>query len=321
MQRRRFSGTLGVLGLAGLMVLGLAAPPAADDPPRFSDWSAPVNLGPTVNSSSTEAGVFITKDGLSLYFSSRRPGGYGDLDLWVSRRATVDEGWGVPENLGPDINTSGSDTTPMISLDGHRLYYASARSGGFGGLDIWVSRRHNKRDDLGWQAPVNLGGAVNTPSTERGPTEFEDDATGDIVLYFSSNRPGGLGSEDIYASTMQAGEIFAPAVNIETLNSVSSDSVPAIRRDGLEIFLCSYRTGQLGGGDIWVATRPSTSDPWSEPTNLGAVVNSTDLDFRPAISFDGRALYFHSARPGGFGAYPTDYDLYVATRTREKGRD
>jgi len=317
MQRKRFSGSLGVLGLAGFMVLGLAALPAADDPPRFSDWSAPVNLGPTVNSSSTEAGVFITKDGLSLYFSSRRPGGYGDLDLWVSRRATVDEDWGVPENLGPDINTSASDTTPMISLDGHRLYYASTRPGGFGGLDIWVSRRHNKRDDRGWQPPVNLGGAVNTLSTERGPTEFEDDATGDIVLYFSSARPGGLGSEDIYASTMQADENYAPAVNIETLNSAFSDSVPAVRRDGLEIFLSSYRTGQLGGGDIWVATRPSTSDPWSEPTNLGAMVNSTALDFRPAISFDGTALYFHSARLGGFG----DYDLYVATRTREKGRD
>jgi hypothetical protein len=58
------------------------------------------------------------------------------------------------------------------------------------------------------------------------------------------------------------------------------------------------------------------SDPWSSPVNLGEVVNSTVLDFRPAISFDGTALYFHSARSGGFG----EYDVYVTTRTRIRGR-
>ena len=317
MQKRRFSGGIGVLGLAGLLALGLAALPAAEDLPRFTEWSTPVNLGDIVNSSSTEAGAFITKDGLSLYFSSYRPGGYGSLDLWVSQRASVDDAWGMPQNLGPDINGTGSETTPAISVDGHRLYFASERPGGFGGLDLYVSRRHDNRDDLGWQLPVNLGDAVNTSLVERGPTLFDDDATGMITLYFSSNRPGGAGNEDIYTSTLQPDETLAPAVNVPELNSPFNDSVPAVRRDGRELFLCSPRTGQVGGTDLWVATRPSTLEPWSAPADLGATINSTDLDFRPAISFDGEVLYFHSARPGGFGGY----DLYVTTRTKITGRN
>jgi hypothetical protein len=288
-----------------------------DDGPRFTEWTAPVNLGPIVNSSATEAGSFITKDGLSLYFSSSRPGGFGGLDIWVSQRASVHDAWETPQNLGPDINTSGSDTTPTVSLDGHSLYFASDRPGGLGGLDLYVSRRHNKRDDFGWRPPVNLGGGVNSSAAERGPAHFEDDDTGTITLFFSSTRPGGIGAEDIYASALEPDEAFGPAVLVPELSSTSGDSNPAIRRDGLEMFLGSGRPGQLGGMDIWVSTRPSTSDPWTEPVSLGPKVNSTVLDFRPAISFDGRTLYFHSARDGGFG----EYDLYLTTRSRVRGRD
>jgi hypothetical protein len=338
--------------LAWVGVWADASSDRRDDGPRFSAWTEPVNLGPIVNSSATEAGTFITKDGLTLYFSSSRPGGFGGLDIWVSQRASVDDAWETPQNLGPDINTSGSDTTPTVSVDGHRLYFASDRPGGFGGLDLYVSRRHDKRDDFGWEPPVNLGSGVNTSAVERGPAllyvprhrgerddfggqppvkmgngvntshmeggpaRFEDDVMGVLTLYFSSTRPGGMGLEDIYASTLQPDETYGPAVIVPELSSAFSDSVPAIRRDGLEMFLCSTRTGQLGGSDIWVSTRPSTSDPWSSPVNLGEVVNSTVLDFRPAISFDGTALYFHSARSGGFG----EYDVYVTTRTRIRGR-
>ena len=238
--------------------------------------------------------------------------------LWVSQRASVDDDWETPQNLGPDINGPGSDTTPAVSVDGHRLYFASEREGGFGGLDLYVSRRHDNRDDLGWQLPVNLGDAVNTSFVERGPTLFDDDLTGMITLYFSSKRPEGAGMEDIYTSTLQPDETFAPAVNVPELNSSEDDSVPAVRRDGRELFLCSRRTtGGFGSADLWVATRPSTLEPWSAPANLGEPISSTALDFRPAISFDGEVLYFHSARNGGFGGY----DLYVSTRTKIKGRD
>ena len=98
-----FLRSLATLGLAGLLLLALGAMPAAEDPPRFSDWSAPVNLGPVVNTTFADAGAYISKDGLGLYLGSVRPGGAGaagTFDIWVSHRASVDDPWGPPKNLG-----------------------------------------------------------------------------------------------------------------------------------------------------------------------------------------------------------------------------
>src|SRR5262245_35741266 len=128
------------LTLTALVVLGLAAYYASADP-EFSEWSAPVNLGPTINSPFTEAGPAISKNGLSLYFYSNRPGGFGSNDIWVSQRASLDAPWGEPVNLGPNINTSDGEITPSLSRDGHWLFVAGNRPGGFGDSDIWASWR------------------------------------------------------------------------------------------------------------------------------------------------------------------------------------
>src|SRR4029450_10758234 len=105
------------LTLTALVVLGLAAySPATAQ--QFSEWSEPVNLGPTINSSFADFGSAISKNGLSLYFSSSRPGGYGANDIWVAQRAKVNAPWGPPVNLGPEINTSSSDFLPNFSPDG-----------------------------------------------------------------------------------------------------------------------------------------------------------------------------------------------------------
>ncbi len=288
-----------------------------DTDDQFSDWSAPVNLGPVVNTNFAELAPSISKDGLSLYFFSDRPGGFGSNDIWVSQRASVNDPWGPPQNLGPAINTEHDENAPTLSLDSHRLYFASDRPGGFGGLDLYVSRRHNKRDDFAWRPPENLGSGVNSFANDAAAASFEDDATGILTLYFHSDRPGGTGGDDIYASTLQPDETFGSAVLVEELSSPFLDRLPAIRRDGLEMFLTSNRPGGSGLLDLWVSTRASTSDPWSTPVNLGPVINSAAVDGRAVLSFDGTALYFHSARPGGFGLF----DLYVSTRSELKEPD
>ncbi len=281
---------------------------------HFSNWSAPVNLGPPANTSNAELNGSLSKDGLSLYFACFNcPGGFGGNDIWVTQRASVDAPWGPPQNLGPNINTAFNEADPTLSFDGHRLYFQSTRPGGFGGTDIYVSRRHNNRDDFAWQPPENLGSGVNTFANEGNPTApFEDEKTGAITLYFTSDRPGGMGGDDIYASMLQPDETFGPAVLVEELSTPFQDRQPAIRRDGLEMFLASNRPGTFGALDLWVSTRASTSEPWSTPVNLGPVVNSVFIDANPWLSFRGTELYFQSSRPGGFG----DLDLWRSTRTK-----
>jgi hypothetical protein len=294
------------LGLAGSV---LAAP-------RFSEWSPPVNLGPTINSAFNDFGPALSKDRLSLYFSSDRPGGMGGPDIWVSRRASREDPWGEPVNLGPPVNTPSNDSTPSFSRDGHSMYFNSNRSGGFGLLDIWIAQRAHTLDDFGWEEPVNAGPGVNTAFGDAGPGYVENEEQRTPLLYFASTRPGGPGPFDIYVSAQAADGSWEPAVLVPELSSTFSDQRPSLRFDGLELFLHSDRTGGSGLFDLWVSNRQTTLDSWSAPVNLGATVNSPHVDQNAFISSDRKTLFFASTRPGGSG----NLDLYVTTREKERPR-
>jgi WD40 repeat protein len=289
---------------------------ATENAPQYTDWSAPINLGPVVNSSVGDLEVAISRDGLSLYVASTRPGGAGDFDIWVCQRAEVGDAWGPPQNLGPSINTPAREQAPFLSPDGHRLYFFSDRPGGFGGTDLYVSRRHDKRDDFGWQPPENLGSGVNGLFNETLPMLLDDAASGAVTLYFGSNRPG-MGGTDIYVSILQPDESFGPAALVAELSTPFRDADAAIRRDGLEMLIASDRPGTLGAFDLWVTTRASAADAWSTPVNLGPGINGASDDSRGALSFDGTTLYMESNRPGSVGGH----DLWVTTRSKLKPND
>jgi len=291
--------------LAALVLSGGRASAA----PRYSDWSAPVNLGAVINSGSDDSGPALSKDGLSLYFTSTRPG-FGGEDIWVSQRASTEAAWGAPANLGALINTAGNDRVPNFSRDGHWMFFSSNRAGGIGGFDIWASWRPFVHDDFGWQTPVNLGPGVNTSLVDTGPSYFETEE-GAAILYFARNRPGNLADFDIYASARQADGSWGSASPVVELNSPANDARPAVRHDGLEIIFHSFRTGDF---DLYMATRNSTADHWTGVTSLSSV-NTAFLDAQPAISADRETLFFTSGRPGGSGGG----DLYMSTRTKAHG--
>src|SRR3989442_11014166 len=127
--------------LAVLPLGSIAAGETALASDRFSEWSAAVDLGPVVNSPSTDFTPALSSDGLSLYFSSNRPGGFGLTDLYVAHRAGRDEPWAPPVNLGAAINTPKTEAQPHLSRDGRRLFFASGRPGGWGATDLCVARR------------------------------------------------------------------------------------------------------------------------------------------------------------------------------------
>lgn len=254
-----------------------------------------------------------SKEGLSFYFNSPRPGGFGGEDVYVSRRAERDQPWGPPANLGSRINTGFNDRIPTLSRDGHLLFFSSNRPGGLGGNDIWVSRRADTHDDFGWREPVNAGAGINSAANDEGPFFFANDDIPVPSLYFASNRPGGIGGFDIYVSQLAADGSFGPALLVRELSSPENDARPSIRQDGLEIFIHSNRVGSLGGADLWASTRETVQSPWSNPVNLGATVNSAFNDRQPALSSDHLTLFFSSGRPGGLG----EEDLYMITRTKK----
>jgi len=285
--------------------------------PEFSEWSEPVNLGPIVNSAVADQAPDVSKDGLSLFFQSDRPG-LGASDLWVSQRNSVDEPWGPPANLGPAINSTAFESRPNLSRDGHWLFFSSNRAGGLApGLDIWASYRQHVHDDFGWQPPVNLGPGVNAAgSSEIEASYVENDDGGAPLLYFVSNRAGGFGAFDVYVSELLPDGTWGTATWIPELSSTQPEQSVSVRFDGLEAYIVKGVAPFPAGFDLWVSTRRTVFELWSDPVNLGPLVNSAVADDAAHIASHGQTLYFESSRAGGVGRN----DLWVTTRTKAAKR-
>lgn len=300
-----------ILTLGGCILILLAVPTHAQ---RFSEWSAPENLGPVINTSDFEGAPFISKDGLDLLFASNRITGAPSLDIYVSHRETAGSPWGDPVSLGT-INIPGfDDAFPFLTISGRHLFFVSTRPGGCGNSDIYVARRlDQKRFDM-WSEPENLGCQVNSAGPEFSPSIFEDE-DGMVYLYFSSGlRPGGMGFGDIYFTTLQPDGSWGPVSPVSEFNTPFNEIRPDIRRrDGLEIFFDSNRPGSMMV-DIYTSQRACTLCLWQDPVNL-AVLNSDAIDGGARLSFDGTELYFMSNRLGTFGLQ----DIWVSRRTRLNG--
>ena len=145
--------------------------------PTIADpWGEAVNLGSTVNCVAWDYGPSISADDLELYFVSNRPGSYGDTDIWVAARATMEDEWSEPVNLGPAVNGAMYSHGPSISAAGLVLFFESIRpSSGVGSCDLWMSRRLTTNDP--WGEPLNLGSPVNTPGGEKNPCISADGRT------------------------------------------------------------------------------------------------------------------------------------------------
>ncbi|MHC4539320.1 MAG: hypothetical protein ACYS74_06010, partial [Planctomycetota bacterium] len=259
-------------------------------------FGQPTNLGPIINSSADDWPPIISADGLTLYFNSNRSGGYGNHDLWVTRRPTVYDPWGEPVNLGSTVNGPAKEAFPSISADGLSLFFESTRPGGYGNHDLWVTTRPTVSDP--WGPPVNLGPTVNTSYQDATPGISADG----LSLFFESTRSG-YGSFDLWVTTRTTPDAdWSAPVNLgATVNSSAWDGLPSISADGRTLFFESKRPGGYGSGDIWVTRRATTEDYWGTPVNLGPTVNTSDYEGPGSISADGSTLYFISDRPGGYG--------------------
>jgi hypothetical protein len=160
-------------------------------------WRAATSLGEAVNSAAHEDEPAISRDGLTLYFSSDRPGGLGGTDLWLTTRPTKQDTWGDPVNLGPTINSSARDFAPTITADGLTLVFSSDRPGKHSSYcDLWATTRRTPTD--AWREPFNLGPIINTDDVD-----YADISPDGTMLYLSCfKRAGGYGIYDIWQASI-----------------------------------------------------------------------------------------------------------------------
>jgi len=171
-------------------------------------WSAARNLGPVVNSPQWDSQPCLSADGQTLYFSSNRPGGHGERDLWMSWRGSAEGAgsgevassggalrpgdWTAPVNLGPVVNSPEMDQAPFLHPDGATLYFTSEGHGTLGGSDLFLCRFGL---DGHWQAPENLGFPINTSDNEGSLIVSPNGHT----AYYASDRADSRGLLDIYS--------------------------------------------------------------------------------------------------------------------------
>ena len=299
-------------------LVGVASVTAVAQAGHFSAW-APAQKIDEINGNNADLNTpFVdgcpiqSPDGLSLYMASNRPGGHGLLDIWVARRESRNDAWGVPENLGEPVNSAADDFCPT-PIRGGGLFFVSreALPGSCGMGDIYFTRYHSSR---GWSEPGNLGCAPAGPNSaldEQGPSFVRVGRK--AQLYFSRSSPTVLG--EIFSSERLARWSFGPAAPVAELNDPAANDIqPNVRRDGREVVFSSNRTGTLGGQDVWVSTRHNIHQPWSRPVNLGTAVNSAAAETRPSLSWHADTLLFGRA-PGPEGMS----DIYVTTREKLRG--
>jgi len=203
-----------------------------------------------------------------------------------------------PETAGEGINTAHDEYWPSITADGQTLMFTrQIRPGenvlrkGISQEDFYISYLSGKV----WQEAVNAGSPLNTSQNEGAQSLSSD---GSYMFFTACDRPGGLGSCDIFFSALGNGRWSIPVNLGSPVNTSNWESQPSINADGRMLFFSSNRPGGIGGKDLYYSVYKSNGK-WSLPRNMGNIVNTPWDEMSPFIHFDGKTLYFSSdGRPG-----------------------
>lgn len=247
-----------------------------------------------LSSGAIEDDPTLPADMLEIYFE--RNG-----DIWRAMRPNIATAFGSPQAV-TELNSADEESCPNISRDGLVMLLSSARSDAQakGRRDIYRSTRPTRSDS--WATP--------TPIVELNSGELESCASAtddELLIFFGSDRPGGIGGMDIYvAARQQKTEAWGAPALVPALNTADDDVDPSISPDGLVLHFASARSPGAGLRDIWVATRSARSEIFGQPTNLTSL-NSASDDGDPWLADDYATVYFSSDRNG-------TSDIFVAER-------
>ena len=158
-------------------------------------WGPNKNLNKNINTKYWESHGFVSEDGEKLIFASNRPGGYGGLDLYVSKKVNGD--WGPAVNLGPEINTSLNEDRPSLTDNGKTLFFSSQGHKTIGGYDLF---RSDLQTNNIWSQPINLGYPLNTPDDNIFFMPAPNGKSGYCAIFKEAE---GFGNYDIYRITFK----------------------------------------------------------------------------------------------------------------------
>ncbi|HRP44597.1 MAG TPA: OmpA family protein [Ginsengibacter sp.] len=224
----------------------------------------------------------------------------------VNLAKTMQQGYVFnPVNLGDSINTADLEYFPTLTIDGNTLIF-TRRIGN--NEDFYQSNRVNGI----WQKAHLLEGNINTPNYNEGAQIISQD--GKWLIFTGCNFPQGLGSCDLYISFLTKKGWSKPMNLGPNVNSEFWESTPSLSPDKRDLYFSSNVPGGFGGKDIWASHR-NYDVTWSEPTNLGAEINTAGDESTPFIHADNQTLYFNS---NGLPGYSEKPDLFV-TRKQPDG--
>ncbi len=254
----------------------------------------PENLGDSVNSELNEYWPCLSVDEQQLMFTVMLPLN-SDLedsplqeDFYLSKRSG--NHWTKRENAGPPLNSPDNEGAHSVTADGRTLFFTACnRRDGMGQCDIYTSILENGS----WSRPVNLGAPVNSRYSEKHPTISADGR----VIYFTSNRPGGKGSFDIWRSQWNGISWSIPENLGDSVNTSGLEQSPFLHPDQRSLYFSSTGWPGMGLGDLFF-TRRSDLDQWSEPINLGYPINTFNDEIGLSVNARGDRAYFASDRVG-----------------------
>lgn len=253
-----------------------------------------------ISTDAIEYGPAFTPDGTTLYFT-RRASWRDDPAIYVSHF----EGgaWQTPQVAS--FSGTYADEYPALSPDGTRLYFASKRP-----ADGGAPQRHNdiwlvERTDDGWGTPRHLKAPISSDHIDSHPS-----VAADGTLYFHSNRPGGPGGVDLYHAHPDGAGYREPQPL--PFNSEATDGEACLDPQGRFIIFYSERAGTRGNGDLFIVHR--RDGVWSAASNLGDRVNTADYEWTPALSPDGRYLFYAHLAGNDSDLYQIDLDALMEGR-------
>jgi outer membrane protein OmpA-like peptidoglycan-associated protein len=256
---------------------------------RSGTWESSSPVKGSLNTPQSEGAMMISQDGKWLVFTGcYRPDSYGGCDLYISYRTA--SGWSAAANLGAAVNSDQWESQPCLSPDKQELYFASRRTGGYGGSDLYVCKL---QDNGKWSAPVNLGPSVNTPADEQCPFIHADNQT----LYFTSSYWPGYGDDDLFYVRKQADGNWSQPTNLGyPINTIDREGTLFITADGKTALYAAERKDSYGLLDLYSFELKEKNRPY--PTRwvqgkvtdkktgkgIAATLELTDLSTRQVIS-------------------------------------